>query len=555
MSQPKLYDLLNEKFNNIGGILSGNLSINKDVTPGIELKSINGTSNIYKNANEDKDAGLIIRDSGASNSSAKINLSGGKTLNEIFRLSQTIDDAETFYKIYGEHNKPTAEDVGALSLSGGTIANNLVVNGILNANSLGTTLKEQTLTYTKGYIQGENLNTYTTPGRYSIASSSWATLDLNFPLASVGGFFECIGSGNTITQIYYAFTGTADYVRLFVRHYYSPNDFWSEWDELYSTYKKPTPADIGAIPIRTTYYNDGTISDALNGTDKGKLALVSLSYDTALKAALPGNNWAYVVTLQHSTGRWFQLAFGYMTSDMAIRVYTDSWQPWASVLTGNNVIHSNAKATNVDVSRIPTDSEIALETGDGGGGVSAWIWREKYQDNWGIFHDNAANALKFVGGNTERASINLSNGKITGNTVAGAIWNDYAEFRSSATIEPGRVIVETGNGTLVLATERLQPGGNIVSDTFGFSIGETENCKTPIAVSGRALAYPNEPKESYQAGDPVCTGPNGTVSKMSREEVREYPDRIIGTVSEIPEYETWGSGNVTVNNRIWIRIK
>jgi hypothetical protein len=54
------------------------------------------------------------------------------------------------------------------------------------------------------------------------------------------------------------------------------------------------------------------------------------------------------------------------------------------------------------------------------------------------------------------------------------------------------------------------------------------------------LAYPHESKEYYTAGDAVCSGPDGTVSKMTREEIREYPERIIGTVSEIPSYETWG---------------
>ena len=139
--------------------------------------------------------------------------------------------------------------------------------------------------------------------------------------------------------------------------------------------------------------------------------------------------------------------------------------------------------------------------------------------------------------------------------VSGAVWNDYAEYRSSAPIEPGRIICETGNGTLKLSTERLQPGANVVSDTFGFAIGETENCKTPIAVSGRALVYTYEDRYSYDAGDPVCAAPGGTVSKMSREEVMMYPDRIVGTVSEIPEYERWGTDNVEVKNRIWIKVK
>lgn len=137
----------------------------------------------------------------------------------------------------------------------------------------------------------------------------------------------------------------------------------------------------------------------------------------------------------------------------------------------------------------------------------------------------------------------------------GAAWNDYAEYRESDTIEPGRVICENGDDTLSLATERLQPGANVVSDTFGFVIGETENAKTPIAVSGRVLVYPYEDRNSYNPGDAVCAAPNGTVSKMTREEIREYPERIIGTVSAIPEYETWGTGNVPVNGRIWIKIK
>lgn len=139
--------------------------------------------------------------------------------------------------------------------------------------------------------------------------------------------------------------------------------------------------------------------------------------------------------------------------------------------------------------------------------------------------------------------------------VYGAVWNDYAEYRLTSKVQPGKCVIETGLGDLVQSTKRLQPGANIVSDTFGFAIGETEQTKTPIAVSGRVLAYPYEDRDSYQAGDPVCSGPNGTISKMTREEVREYPDRIIGTVSEIPNYEVWGTGNVKVNNRIWIKVK
>ena len=147
------------------------------------------------------------------------------------------------------------------------------------------------------------------------------------------------------------------------------------------------------------------------------------------------------------------------------------------------------------------------------------------------------------------------NGVLVATKVRGAVFNDYAEYRESLVKEPGRCVIETGYGDLELSTKRLQLGGNIISDTFGFSIGETNKAETPIAVCGRVLAYPYEDRYKFTAGAAVCSGPNGTVSLMTREEIREWPDAIIGYVSEIPEYKEWGTNKIKVNNRIWIKIK
>lgn len=147
---------------------------------------------------------------------------------------------------------------------------------------------------------------------------------------------------------------------------------------------------------------------------------------------------------------------------------------------------------------------------------------------------------------------------IYSNQTFGAVWNDYAEYRQlreDQEIPYGRIVIENGDDTLSLSTERLQPGGHVVSDTFGFAIGETDKCKLPIAVSGRALVYTYEDRNTYKPGDAVCAGPKGAVSKMSREEIKEYPERIIGTVSAVPDYKNWGTGNVAVDGRIWIYIK
>lgn len=150
-------------------------------------------------------------------------------------------------------------------------------------------------------------------------------------------------------------------------------------------------------------------------------------------------------------------------------------------------------------------------------------------------------------------SCNL--GSMRASRVYGAAWNDYAECRQSEESEPGVCVVETGQGDLIKSSARLQPGANIISDTYGFAIGETSQTTIPLAVSGRVLAYPYEDKESFKAGDPVCSAPEGRVSKMTRQEVKDFPDRIIGTVSEIPTYETWGSEKVKVNGRIWIKVR
>lgn len=138
----------------------------------------------------------------------------------------------------------------------------------------------------------------------------------------------------------------------------------------------------------------------------------------------------------------------------------------------------------------------------------------------------------------------------------GAVWNDYAEFRAQKEIiEPGYCVASADNGQVYKTTEKFQACDGIVSDTFGFAIGETNECKTPLAVAGRVLAYCEGNRYDYHSGDTVCAGPDGKVCKMTREEIREWPDRIIGIVSEIPEYECWGDGNVPVNGRIWIKVK
>lgn len=141
----------------------------------------------------------------------------------------------------------------------------------------------------------------------------------------------------------------------------------------------------------------------------------------------------------------------------------------------------------------------------------------------------------------------------------GAVWNDYAEYRKTYEYEPGYAITPSGEYTKL----RLESGARIISDTYGFAIGYMENRKdmAPVAISGRVLAYPLHDKSYYEVGDTVCAAEGGKIDKMTREEIKEYPDRIIGIVNEIPDYDIWepsligGASPVYTNGRIWIDVK
>ena len=142
------------------------------------------------------------------------------------------------------------------------------------------------------------------------------------------------------------------------------------------------------------------------------------------------------------------------------------------------------------------------------------------------------------------------------NVLFGAAWNDYAEYREIAEeLKPGYCVASGDNGQVFKTLEMMQACDGIVSDTFGFVIGDTSNNQVPLAVAGRVLAYCHGDRKDYHAGDTVCAGPEGKVMKMTREQIQAYPDRIVGVVSEIPEYETWGAGNVVVDGRIWIKVR
>ena len=319
-----------------------------------------------------------------------------------------------------------------------------------------------------------------------------------------------------------------------------------------------TSGNIGSAS-QPVYINDGVIT-ACTGSQSGAEKQQSFKINGGNGTAhwyylgnLVSNGDSSEVIIDIYTGNGYNSS-GNQNTHISIFI-KDGWQSTQAAANSFGISylvdHSDNNATSIKIKGMASahnviDLYVYLPWGYSDGYYSI----KGYYNTW---------THKGIRSTTEPTSGEVQNcvfGTFRASQVYGAVWNDYAEYRRTKNnVQPGYCVIETGKGNLIKSSERLQPGANIVSDTFGFAIGETEQTKTPLAVSGRVLAYPYEDRYSYSAGDPVCSGPNGTISKMTREEVREYPDRIVGTVSEIPEYETWGTGNIKVDGRIWIKVR
>ena len=280
-----------------------------------------------------------------------------------------------------------------------------------------------------------------------------------------------------------------------------------------------------------------SISNVASADRLSSARTISLTSDVTGSTSFDGSGNLSIATTTNHTHNYLPLTGGTITGGVAIDAtnYTDDFGL-------NNGLVMLVKGT--------TPGGVVVAESTNGSAVVMGIQSSNVRG----MYDEVGNGICYKSGNNYH--LGPSGVYSNGSVLYGAAWNDYAEYRTQIeNIEPGYCVASADDGRVYKTTEKFQACDGIVSDTFGFAIGETDKCKTPLAVAGRVLAYCEGDRHDYHAGDTVCAGPEGKICKMTREEICKRPDRIIGIVSEIPEYETWGTGNVEVNGRIWIKVK
>lgn len=225
-----------------------------------------------------------------------------------------------------------------------------------------------------------------------------------------------------------------------------------------------------------------------------------------------------------------------------LKTYIDNAD--ATILNFAETYSDNGDAATLNSAKVYSDNYFLKLSGGTVTGVTS-------------FTDTTASTSTTTGAVKISGGLGVA-GDIYANKVYGAVWNDYAEYREGPDfILPGEVVCEKGDDTLALCNEDCAAGCYIVSDTFGFAIGQTKKANLPVAVSGRVLAYTAEDRIIYKdaIGCPVCGTKGGRIRLMTNGEAMQFPWKILGTVSSVPEYKTWGEKEVEVNGRVWIKVR
>lgn len=368
---------------------------------------------------------------------------------------------------------------------------------------------------------------------------------------------------------------------------------------IYSTTKYLREDGTWQVPPNTTYGVATTSSNGLmSATDKIKLNSVDIDSYAIRRSTVSTANTIYDVDssvpsaiLQPNTAfadsSYQEIRGGnlneYVYSGHFV-IRSDTSYPVTNMPTNSNSTAKNGvwhlivlRYTSLWITQIAFDVRAGSSTSNGiqwrsctNGNWNGWsVIPQKLADTYNVTQTHSTGNANYpillkngTGTGTTTTTtlfdanvyVNPSTGTLTASKVYGAVFNDYAEYRKcEAHIDPGYIVTEDGNDCIKLCTTKKNKGKLfVVTDTYGTCIGEKID-SVPVALTGRVLVHYDH-KRNIKIGDYVGCNDKGQARKMSKIEAFLHPERVVGTVSSIPDYDTWGTDNVKVDGRIWINI-
>ena len=403
-------------------------------------------------------------------------------------------------------------------------------------------------------------------------------------LASKDGLLLSMGWTGTTT---YGFQLIIDDAASNTAKIRAKNSTWANWSTLlhennYTTWtvKKDGTGASGTWGISIS----GNAATATK-SDKSKLTAVAEAdcipsgYDEfqmfRATSTTTGGGDGYIGTWRWSSGGYLTQLYVEVdpTWRMALRHRNNSneWTAWKQIPMGDG---TNASGTwGISITGTATYAQNLTEysgnectvCGTNANSTNTDVYINYRSCRGGTTSDGAATvgAYRFC---NRKGSANAA---IYAGKVYGAVWNDIAETRNCKIKEPGTIVIESNDGEMRKCTKHRHAGAKVISDTFGYCMGQITDTMQPIAIAGRVLVNIDTNKEKFKLGMPVCSGLNGGVVPMKWYEKILWPECIVGFVSEIPNYDTWYGGSleedgklkpykgdpIPVNNRIWIYVK
>ncbi len=159
--------------------------------------------------------------------------------------------------------------------------------------------------------------------------------------------------------------------------------------------------------------------------------------------------------------------------------------------------------------------------------------------------------------NTASATSLIVSGEFKANKVWNAVWNDIADFQLlNDELKYGLCYFDTKDGARICTSRCQMSVIGIASDSLGFGVGSGAHPgqEVPIAVAGWVLAHVDQ---EYECGTVLTNDKNGFLTKMTKEEKLEYPERIVALYKRKEMDEFWGPAGqqITVNGRHWVKVK